>query len=50
MFVRMFAYCICVCKPKFLAYAILMVLHILHWLAHFTLAGYSDPALFSYFV
>ena len=33
MFVRMFAYCICVCKPKFLAYAILMVLHILHWLA-----------------
>ena len=32
MFVRMFAYYVCVYKPKFLAYAILMVPCILHWL------------------
>ena len=32
IFVHMFVYCVCVCKLQFLAYAILMVSHILHWL------------------
>ena len=32
MLMRMFAHCVCVCKPKFLPYAIYMVPRILHWL------------------